>query len=259
MFYPILNVPGFSGQLTLCNFPPNNWESKPPLPCWVKLIWSDDKVWQIRSWKHLMPNEFTTITNDDIAHFAHLQHTCFAYLSDSPEDGALAELPYVQDLSTEIPVWRSTIGLKHLLSRAYTSYQGEIPYPPPKPGTLLSFAPLLQFGRLSNYLILLSLERSPIVRETQLKVYKSADRLLDVVSVRSNQVNCINLDSFDFEPTDLPIFTCLDLIGIPLILTVSDDGHYLSLEHTHPPASLVVHGPRRKLQSHLKRNWFSRL
>jgi len=56
----------------------------------------------------------------------------------------------------------------------------------------------------------------------------------------------------------LPLVVCLGMSGIPLYFSQSIDGRYLSLEHTHPPASTVVHGRRWDAQKILKQQWFSK-
>jgi len=47
--------------------------------------------------------------------------------------------------------------------------------------------------------------------------------------------------------------------GIPLFLAISDSCTSMSLEHTHPPASFVIHGKRWEAQKYLKIRWSSLL
>jgi hypothetical protein len=49
------------------------------------------------------------------------------------------------------------------------------------------------------------------------------------------------------------------MAAIPLYFSSAMDGAYLSLEHTHPPASLVVHGRRWEAQKMLKNRWFAKV
>jgi len=51
---------------------------------------------------------------------------------------------------------------------------------------------------------------------------------------------------------------CRGLAGIPLYFSRTVDGVYLSLEHTHPPGSMVVHGRRWDIQKMLKNFWFKK-
>ena len=47
--------------------------------------------------------------------------------------------------------------------------------------------------------------------------------------------------------------------GIPFGLGIAKSGRMLSLEHTHPPASLVLHGDRRGVQGKIKKSWIEKL
>ena len=47
------------------------------------------------------------------------------------------------------------------------------------------------------------------------------------------------------------------MAGIPFGFGISKNEMMLSLEHTHPPASFVVHGDRFKVQGEIKKKWFS--
>jgi hypothetical protein len=46
---------------------------------------------------------------------------------------------------------------------------------------------------------------------------------------------------------------------VPLYFSITTDGTFMSLEHTHPPAELVVFGKKFGAQKHLKELWFSLL
>ena len=46
------------------------------------------------------------------------------------------------------------------------------------------------------------------------------------------------------------------MAGIPFGFGISNTNDMLSLEHTHPPASFVLHGERIKVQGELKKRWF---
>ena len=47
------------------------------------------------------------------------------------------------------------------------------------------------------------------------------------------------------------------MAGIPFGLGICKQNSMLSLEHTHPPASFVVHGQRFKVQGNIKSKWFN--
>ena len=74
-----------------------------------------------------------------------------------------------------------------------------------------------------------------------------------------NQINIISLDDVGFDEQSLPIVVCRGMASIPLYFSSYKRGKILSLEHTHPPASLVVHGNRFGAQKQLKDYWLSQL
>jgi hypothetical protein len=47
--------------------------------------------------------------------------------------------------------------------------------------------------------------------------------------------------------------------AIPFAFGFSKNGSILSIEHTHPPAMLVLHGNRMLVQSEIKSSWFKKL
>jgi hypothetical protein len=259
LFYPILEAPKCKGWVTISNFPPNNWEVFGVPNRWIQLLWSDGQRWQVYSLGKISRGESRTIAADALSQKVPEGVSCFLYLSDRPYTGHLPTLPVDQRWHTQVPAWRSTLGLAY--GDIWTSYQGEIPYPPKHSGTLLSFLPLMQWGEgVSNYLLLVNLEITPKRRLSNLEVYRAADRLfLGTAPVTSNHVNVIRLDQFGLKSTDIPVLVCRDLVAIPLLFTCSADGQHLSLEHTHPPASLAIHGKRWNIQKQLKRYWLSEL
>ena len=160
---------------------------------------------------------------------------------------------------TTMPNWRATLGL--LSPLASTCYQGELD-PFPAPGSLLTFAPFVQFGSgVENYMLFLNLEKSPQTRTATVEIYDSAvpGRCRGSFEVRNNAVSIVSLDDTGMGPEDLPVIICKGMSGIPLYLSKTTDGSYLSLEHTHPPASYVIHGKRWEAQKILKNDWFAKL
>jgi hypothetical protein len=169
-----------------------------------------------------------------------------------------AELPPVDLGKTVVPAWRATVGLS--TSRASTSYQGEID-PFPASGSLLTFCSLLQFGEnVRNYLLFVNVEKSPAPRTSRVEVYESARaKLKGTFEVRNNDVTLIPLDDLGLTASDLPLVICRDMAAIPLYLSKTADGAFLSLEHTHPPMSFVIEGRRWEAQKLLKQRWFGRV
>ena len=77
--------------------------------------------------------------------------------------------------------------------------------------------------------------------------------------ISTNSLTTIPLDVYSFKPTDLPVFYSPEIAGIPFGLGIAKSGKMLSLEHTHPPASLVLHGNRRAIQGKIKKSWIEKL
>ena len=75
--------------------------------------------------------------------------------------------------------------------------------------------------------------------------------------VKNNSANLIELDKYNFSSNHLPVFICRSMAGIPFGLGIQKNKKMLSMEHTHPPASFVIHGDRFKVQGEIKRRWFN--
>jgi hypothetical protein len=257
-FYPILKAPHTKGFTTLYNFPPNNWEVRNKTPQIISLTYLKNNIWHTVELEQLNFGEICTISYDDIASIVPDKALPLLSLSKSILPNASKVLPNLDCPITIFPVWRATLGLSSQHSK--TSYQGEInPFPPQ--ASLLTFPPLLQFGKgTENYVLLLNIEQRAAHRMTMVEIYDSnSKKLLTTKSVTNNQINIISLDNLGFNKASLPVVICRDMAFIPLYFSISENGDFLSLEHTHPPASIVVHGQRFGVQKYLKEYWFSRL
>lgn len=258
-YYPILKFRKYNGWVTLCNFAPNNWEIDKPHDLVINLTWAFDNVWVSKSLGVLPVGKAITITHNDLPDDIPGDVLLLLSLTVTPLPSHSKALPKTEFIQTKIPVWRSTLGVSTPLN-VCASYQGELDAFPSQ-GTLLTFGPFLQFGEgIQNGLIFLNLEDSPVNRESKLEIYNAAnENLIEIVSISNNKANYIELDRFGFKPNDLPVFICREMAGIPIYVSSTADGSYLSLEHTHPPASLVVHGQRWEIQKYLKKQWFAKL
>ena len=257
-YYPILTAPGCTGQTTLYNFPPNNWEDMRKEHRLVNLTWAQDTVWR-------------SVTLGELAFGAMQAYTLVDVSTHVPDDAlpllSLASTPFPESSETlpasmqgtSMPNWRATLGLVSPL--ASTCYQGELD-PFPAPGSLLTFAPFVQFGAgIENYMLLLNLEKNPQTRTSIIEIYDSAkpSRCLGRSEVRNNAISVVSLDGLGLGPEDLPVIICKGMSGVPLFFSKTTDGACLSLEHTHPPASYVIHGKRWDAQKILKTEWFAKL
>lgn len=257
-YYPILKAPGCSGWVTLCNFPPNNWEIKSDAEKFVNVTWAEDGNWNTANLGKLSFGAMRTICMNEISGLIPAGVLPFLSLTATPLPSQSDVLPVTDTGKTNVPAWRATLGLKTDL--ASTSYQGEID-PFPATGSLLTFPPFMQFGEdVENYLIFLNLEAKAVDRSGLVEIYNSAapDQLCGSFEVRSNSATAIHLDGLGLESDDLPVLICRQMSGIPLYLSRTQNGSFLTLEHTHPPASYVIHGKRWEAQKILKILWFSK-
>ena len=259
-YYPLLRAPGCGGVTTLYNFAPNNWEEREKRERFANLSWSDGKQWQSRKLATLAYGATLCVRIADVAGMVPDHALPLLSLSDVPLPAEADKLPAAGMPHTSYPNWRATLGLL-AEGGASTCYQGEVD-PFPAPGSMLTFGHFLQTGaEVENYLLLVNLEASPHTREARLEVRDAAQpgRLLTSARVWNNQVNIVKLDWAGMNETQLPLLVCMGMAGIPLYFSRTADGRYLSLEHTHPPASSVVHGRRWDAQKLLKQLWFSKV
>lgn len=256
-YYPLLKAPGAQGWATLCNFSPNSWEANRRQQQFINVTWASGGLWASKNLGVLAPGALRTITASDVADVVPADALALLSLTRTPPPAESDVLPKLDVAPTSVPAWRATLGLS--TSEAQTSYQGELDAFPPQ-GSLLTFGPFLQFGEgIKNHLILLNVENSPASRSAELEIYDAAGlKLRGRFPVGNNAANSIPLDGLGFEPGDLPLFICRGMAAIPLYFSSAMEGAYLSLEHTHPPASLVVHGRRWEAQKLLKNRWFAK-
>ena len=256
-YYPILKAPFAKGWTTIANFPPNNWELKSSNK-FVNVSWAIGGVWNTKNLGLLMAGKFVSFTDADLKKTVPEDAFPFLSLTSQNLPNSSSSLPYLTDKTSILPISRATIGLKTKSFRV--SYQGEINQFP-DPGSLLSFSPLIQMGdEIKNYLLFLNLESSAVLRVAEIEIFDSKTRELKYkTKVENNRLTVIPLDELLFEPNSLPIVICREMSGIPLFYSIALDGTFLSLEHTHPPASFVVHGRRWDVQKILKQKWLARL
>ena len=257
-YFPVLNVPNAKCWTTVYNFAPNNWEVTRNHEQYLNVTFSTEKEWITESLGVVPKGGIKTVTADDLHGLVADNVLALLSLTRTPIPKISRTLPDLGDAKTATPAWRATIGISS--SWTQTSYQGELD-PFPQSGTLLSFAPFLQFGMgIENYMIFLNLEKSPTTRLSDIEIYDTKKlNLKGRFIVRNNSSNMIPLNNFGLNENDLPLIICKNMAGIPLYFSRTADSNFMSLEHTHPPASFVVHGNRWEAQKLLKQNWFAKL
>ena len=257
-YYPLLRAPGTQGWVTLCNFPPNNWEAAYHGDQFINVTWNSENRWASACLGVLKAGGIRTVTEQELHDLVPDNAMPLLSLTQKPLPDKNDSLPKLSSIKTATPAWRASLGLS--TSEAQTSYQGEVD-PFPAAASLLTFGPFFQFGAdISNYLILINLENSPLPRTEALMIYDTHSLALKgQFEVHNNQANVIPLDELGFTSVGLPMFICRTMAAIPLYFSRTADGAFLSLEHTHPPASLVVHGKRWEAQKMLKNRWFGKI
>lgn len=257
-FYPILSAPGCSGQTTVYNFAPNNWEKVSKCTRLVNLTWASDGAWHSIVLTELPFGSAETFSRKNVCPHLPADILPLLSLSKDPLPRRSTNLPSVMH-STAMPNWRATLSLHSGV--ASTSYQGELD-PFPDSGSLLTFAPFIQFGsKVENFMLFVNLENSPLLRTSALEVHDSAEPscVKQSIFVRNNSISAISLDDLYFGSDTLPIISSKGMAGIPLFFSKTSDGSFLSIEHTHPPASYVIHGERWGAQKAIKKKWFDKL
>jgi hypothetical protein len=258
-FFPILSAPSCSGRATLYNFAPNNWEQVRRVTRKVYVTWSDGEVWRSQCVGELGWGQSKCVSAVELDHIVSTGAFPLLSLTEAKIPARSMLLPLFDAPHTSCPAWRSTLELVSSQGGS-SAYQGEID-PFPSPGSLLAFGHLLQVGfGINNTLLLLNIEKKPQFRTAQLELRDAAhpERLLDHFEVRSNTCNIVPLDWPGLTEEVLPLIICRQMSGIPLYCSSAMNGEYLSLEHSHPPASTVIFGRRAEAQRILKRIWFER-
>ena len=256
MFFPLLKTEKLSGFLDLVYFPPNNWEHRGKSKVALYAIWSDGENWRTEDQGSINFGEHRLFEESD---FGDKLDTgmCLIYPSLRKLNNRLDVLPTEAYWSTNIPEWRATTGFKGLNSQ--TSYQSEV-FPLPSKASMLTFHPFIQYGNIENRLLVLNVTKVPEIITSHLLLYDShSGEKFGTELVQTNSLSTINLDKYAFKPDQLPAFIAPKMAGIPFGLGIAPDTSMLSMEHTHPPASLVLFGDRNAVQGTIKRNWLNSL
>jgi hypothetical protein len=257
MFFPLMKTPNLEGFLDLIYQAPNNWENRIRKKIYMHLIWSENSHWRTQQVAIMSRGDVYKLKTDEIDEGIMQNNLALAYASLSPLPEQIPSLPTEKTWFSEVPAWRNTSGFYN--SFAQVSYQADVE-PLPSKASLMTFHPFIQFSEIENRLVVLNATNSPELVESNIQIYNSNEmKLIAEEKVITNSLTTIYLDKYEFQPSDLPIFYCPNMAGIPFGLGISNDSRMLSMEHTHPPASLVLHGDRRAIQGKIKKNWISRI
>lgn len=257
MFFPLMKTPSLNGFCDLVYESPNNWENRIHKPISLYLLWSNGNRWLSKKISEMNYGDETRLVTNDIDEKCLTTGLALIYPSLEPIEPELSRLPSRKVWYSEIPAWRNTSGFYNEFTQV--SYQSDIE-PLPSKASLLTFHPFIQFGDVINNLLVLNVVNDPKIQSGKISMFNSFDKSFIADSlISTNSLTTIPLDIYNFKPTDLPVFYSPDVAGIPFGLGIAKSGKMLSLEHTHPPASLVLHGNRRAIQGKIKKSWIEKL
>ena len=257
MFFPILRVLDLEGFLELSYVPANNWETRESRPMNVYAIWPYGDFWRCELHCTIKYGESFRITSGSLDPEMLKTGICLFYPTVQKLKSKLNVLPSTPYWHSNIPEWRCTSGFYN--DKAQTSYQSEI-FPLPSKASMLTFHPFIQFNEIKNYLLVINVIREPNVLSHKIDLFNSVNlEWHGSAPINTNSASIVDLDSFGFTREELPLFLSQEMAGIPFGLGIAKDGSMLSLEHTHPPASLVLFGNRNEIQSKIKKIWLQRL
>lgn len=253
---------GFGSCLEIVNFPPNDWENFDASnrficvsePCMTG-GWNNQVVGE------LPIDEATILDSSAYSFTSNITFKAVSLLKDEPPEHSQS-LPDAR-LATSYPTYRSKISITKGFKKG--SYQGEMVSFPSGRGSSLFFDMFPQPGAAVNrYLILLNAEGSGIERVADMEIFGlrgSVETIsaLAKIRIRSNQCNVLDLSKIlgQFDPGLSIVFICRKMSVVPIFLAIDQNSGRISVEHTHPPMSLVVHGDRLEVQRVIKEYWFS--
>lgn len=252
-----MKTPTLNGFCDLVYAGPNNWENRIRRPISLYLLWSNGNRWLSKKISEMNYGDEIRLVTTDIDENCLATGLALIYPSLELIEPELSTLPSRKVWYSEIPAWRNTSGFYN--ESTQVSYQSDIE-PLPSKASLLTFHPFIQFGDVINNLLVLNVTNDPKIQSGKISMFNSFDKNFIADSlISTNSLTTIPLDVYNFKPTDLPVFYSPEIAGIPFGLGIAKSGKMLSLEHTHPPASLVLHGNRRAIQGKIKKSWIEKL
>lgn len=257
MFFPLMKTLNLDGFCDLLYLAPNNWENRSKNPVSIYVLWSNGHFWNSQKLYEMRYGSYLRVATKDLGQEILSSGLALLYPSVTNLESKIDSLPSRKVWFSEVPAWRNTSGFYNEFTQV--SYQADIE-PLPTKASLLTFHPFIQFGEVINNLLVLNVTRDPTIQKGKIQLFNSFDKsFVSEVEISTNSLTTVPLDRYKFTPTDLPVFYSPSIAGIPFGLGIAKSGKMLSLEHTHPPASLVLHGDRRSVQGKIKKAWIEKL
>jgi hypothetical protein len=252
-----MKTPDLDGFCDLVYESPNSWENRINKSVSIYLLWSDGEKWNSYKLREMQHGDYVKISTREFDKKYLKTGLALIYPSIDKLATTMDKLPSRKVWYSEVPAWRNTSGFFNQYTQV--SYQADIE-PLPTKASLLTFHPFIQFGEVKNNLLVLNVTNDPKIQKGEISLFNSMEKNFVAKSeISTNSLTTIPLDIYNFKPTDLPVFYSPNIAGIPFGLGIAKSGRMLSLEHTHPPASLVLHGDRRTVQGKIKKSWVEKL
>jgi hypothetical protein len=259
-YYFMPRIEGLKCRVTLSNFPCVEGSRPWSLEQIIHVVWSDQSLWHVRALDTVPPGKSVVWASDDLPPELPEDASPFFFFHPKKLRTTLDRL-IISDLMHTQPNWRANIQLFSPFTSI--SYQGEYPSKMLgiEKGTLLSLGPLVQLKTgLASKLILVNLMAKPGNEACHIQFAQMRkQKILFETSVRRNHCNIIDLSFLNCDDSDPVCIFSNDLTGIPIFLTHDPEFKKMSLEHTHPPAEMLVFGDNRKFQKKMKNWWLSKI
>jgi hypothetical protein len=257
-YYFMPRIKGIDSAVTLVNFSCVE-TGKKSVTQYAHVTWSDGKKWQVRYLDNIEPDSIQRFTNNDLPD--ECDDTCSPFLFLYPEKlSDNSDMLVVSDHMETVPTWRGNI--QFFSKSAAVSFQGEFPGGMTKipKGSLVSSSNMIQLSdKASTKLILPNMRLNPAIEEGRLILVKArSGEVLKEEKIYTNTINVISTDGITFDPPDMLLVMTPDMVCIPMYFSHNSDFTQLSLEHTHPPSSLLVFGDVNKYQRQIKSHWLGK-
>lgn len=258
-YYFMPRIEGLKCSVTLANFSCLE-EGAPSLKQVLHVVWSDHALWQVRALDTVSPGKSVVCNSDELPSDLPNDASPFFFFHPEKLPPTLDRL-IISNLMHTNPSWRANIRL--ISPTTSISYQGEYPSSMLgiENGTLLSLGPLVQLKTgLSSKLIFVNLTAKPSNEACQIRFAQMRkQKILFETAVRKNCCTIIDLSFLNCDESDPVCVFSKNLTGIPIFLTHDPKFTKMSMEHTHPPAEMLVFGDKIKFQKEMKTWWLSKI